>query len=526
MNAEIPSPDALCHDFLVSVASQYPIATASDEFYYFPQAKFEDTPWRRWDAFSNDTIDNFAKELSGYEAVLEEMIQHDRTVDNKDTAKRINISLMQRMLVTLREQLTEVRSWERQPTFHLTIACLGIAEALESEDPAAAHDRVKHLPAFLHNAGTILKNVPELFRNLGLEMIRDTRKYFIRLDPKLPDLKTTLAALDQFEESLRRLKTQPHCQLPRHLVDRVIRFHMNCDLDLDEIDEILVSEIHAMQSILKHKATTMYRVGSWQQAVEKIDMPHVPGGDLVKFYQNVVETLAHHCLQKGILSKTMLNMCPVRVEPVPSFLSATRTASSYSVQPKHPPSGGIFYVIRAKDPQEPYKAYQREHRILSAHETYPGHHFLDSFRLNLKSCIRRSIEKPLFYEGWACFAEDLLRITGYFSGTDDTLLLAKRRLWRATRGRIDLGLQTGNMDMSTAIEYLVKIGQNRKNASAVVRKYPLNPGYQLCYTLGLRRFLQLYDDFGVRDLIGFVETIMAQGEIDFDDLRSILIQKS
>jgi len=53
-----------------------------------------------------------------------------------------------RAVTTLREQLTEVRTWEKQPTFYLTIACMGIAEALESEDPSAGAARVETLPAF------------------------------------------------------------------------------------------------------------------------------------------------------------------------------------------------------------------------------------------------------------------------------------------------------------------------------------------------------------------------------------------
>ena len=55
-------------------------------------------------------------------------------------------------------------------------------------------------------------------------------------------------------------------------------------------------------------------------------------------------------------------------------------------------------------------------------------------------------------------------------------------------------------------------------ATSSVGKYTLNPGYQLCYTLGLRRFLDLFDRYGRDNLQDFVQTVLNQGEILFADL--------
>jgi uncharacterized protein (DUF885 family) len=156
-----------------------------------------------------------------------------------------------------------------------------------------------------------------------------------------------------------------------------------------------------------------------------------------------------------------------------------------------------------------------------AHETYPGHHLLDASRWSLARALRRAVEQPIFYEGWACFAEELLRLTGYFSAPSDRLLLAKRRLLHAIRGKVDIGLQTGTMNISTAAEYLKEMGISTERAISLARKYPLNPGYQLCYTLGSRRFLELFDRHGRNNLQKFVQTVLGQGEIHFTDLEKI-----
>ena len=158
----------------------------------------------------------------------------------------------------------------------------------------------------------------------------------------------------------------------------------------------------------------------------------------------------------------------------------------------------------------------------TAHETWPGHHLLDISRWSLESAILRAVEQPVFYEGWACFAEVMLFHSGYLSGAQDSLLLAKRRLWRAIRGKVDLGIQTGTMNLSMAIEYLTRTGMTREHAGQSARKYSLNPGYQLCYTVGLRKFLHLFQRYGKNDLKRFSRVVLNQGEIGFKDLEQII----
>jgi len=160
--------------------------------------------------------------------------------------------------------------------------------------------------------------------------------------------------------------------------------------------------------------------------------------------------------------------------------------------------------------------------MLTAHETYPGHHLLDISRWNMVRSLRRPVEQPVFYEGWACFAEELLRLTGYFSTPEERFLLAKRRLWRAVRGKVDLGMQKGTMDINAAVGYLEETGVYGKHAVSVVKKYLLNPGYQLCYTLGVRRFLDLFSRFGLNNLQKFVKITLTQGEIGFPALGKVM----
>ncbi|UCH23675.1 MAG: DUF885 family protein [Deltaproteobacteria bacterium] len=507
-----------------TVAGNFPLASASDEFYFFPQVQSNRPKRKRWDSFTEDTISDVIKKLAVNVRKLDILTPKDSESELTDLETRIDLSLLKRITRTLIEQLTEVRAWETQPTWHLTIACVGMAQAMGSRDPAAKHEQAKELPVFFDQAGLALRQVPVLFRELGLEMVAATREYLVLLEQRVPEVKAALVALDRFEEKVRQVTTRSNFLLPAELLERIVRFHLNCNASLQDMNQELDQEIQEMQVTIKDLigSSTSDLCRCRSKAFDKIPLPEADSNGLLGVYRKEVRRLAEHCLANELVSRDIYHACPVRVEPVPSFLSAIRTASSYSISPRYPPTGGVFYIINANDPAEARKGYQREYRILSAHETYPGHHLLDSLRWSLKRPIRRGIEQPLYYEGWACFAEEIMHQTGYFTTSSDRLLLARRRLWRAIRGKVDLGLQTGAMDLKMAASYLSKAGIRIKDAISAARKYTLNPGYQLCYTIGLRRFLDLFQRYGQQNLKDFVAVVLSQGEIDFQDLNLIL----
>jgi len=519
------SVEAVARSMFKMLAQTFPVACASDEFFYFPQVRLPEPQWSMWDCFSSESVTESVRRLSTCEDELRLLAPYQ-----SDLEVNIDVALLQKSTRTLREQLSEVRVWESQPTFYLTLVCTGLAEAMESEDRAAIRERARSLPTFLDQASRNLDSVPALFRDIGLEMVWDTRNYLLFLEKKVPELQPSLAALDRFDDVLQNVSTREDFLLPPDMLERILRFHIYCDIDIQEISHALDEEIDEMHRVLDQEAMSLLSDQPniqrsdrlWSEALESIPMPDVGKEGLVGLYKSEVDRLAKHCLDQGLVSPSLVSSCPVRVASMPQFLSAIRTASSYSIAPGHPPSGGVFHILGNHAPDEAQQRYHREYRMIAAHETYPGHHLLDASRWSLARPCRIAVEQPIFYEGWASFAEELMRLTGYFRNHSDRLLLAKRRLWRAIRGKVDVGLQTATMDISTAARYLKETGVSMEQAVSSARRYPLNPGYQLCYTLGLRRFLSLFDTYGRDNLQHFVQTVLSQGEIHFGDLQKIL----
>jgi uncharacterized protein (DUF885 family) len=518
------SLDAIVTDMFETMSRHFPVACASDEFYYFPQVRLPHPIWKRWDDFSPDSVSEVIMKLSSWKSRLDTI----RPAESEPDVQTDSM-IIRKLVITLHEQLSDIRPWEYQPTLYLSIASLGLAEAIESEDPRAAHERAETLPDFLDQACHNLKIVPVLFRDIALEMISDTRTYMMSLEKRLPELKNIFPALDRFEDMLLGLTTRNDFLLPDTEFERIAGFHIFTESSTKETNDLLDLEIDEMKKRMNREASRF--VPHWtarnpsfeefRRALNHIPLPEIGAHGLIGLYQEEVDFLANHCVEQGFLSSDVLSSYKVTVAPVPLFLSAIRSSSSYSISLKYPPSGGTFHIFNAQDSKESQKEYHRDYRMLSAHETFPGHHLLDIHRLNHPRPLRRAFEQPIFYEGWACFAEELLLRTGYFTAPQDRFLLAKRRLWRALRGKVDLSIQTGKFDVRAAARYLSHIGMSYTRALSTVKKYTLQPGYQLCYTIGLQRFLRLSEHYGDGRINQFVKNVLNQGEILFSDLHRL-----
>lgn len=496
--------------FFHFLSGHFPISCASDEFYYFPQVERDKTDWEKWDDFSPEGIQETTAYLSDFETGMNRLLKEKPLPQETE----IDARLLKQFAVTLKEQLAYVRPWARQPSLVLTIASIGLAEALLSKDPSAIHKRMKGFSGFLDQGVSNFSNVPVVFLEIGIKMIPYTRAFIISLNRIVSDLKPAMQALNRFEKRLRSLACTRDFHLDSDLAKQVFSCHLNTGMDEREINRELDAEIGEMRGLLE-------KDGGWER-IRSISPPKPDNTGIVGLYSRVVYQLAHHCRKNGLVSDTMLATSPVRVRAVPEYLLPVRTASSYSIFPGHPPKGGVFFVYQAKGKASHYTENLTEYRMLAAHETYPGHHLLDISRWGLKNPLRRPLEQPLFYEGWACFGEVMMQKSGFFNQEEDRLLLARRRFWRAMRGKVDLGLSTGKLSIPRAAQMLMETGLSREDAMDAAGKYPLNPGYQICYTIGIRRFMQLFKDTGNSDFRTFSRAVLCRGQIGFSDLSRIL----
>ena len=506
----------LAGDVFDSLTVQFPICMASDEFHFFPQARARSLDWSRWDDFSPTALARVIRKLTRWEHDLDQHALHPLP-----SAHAIDAAMLGRVIRTLREQLARVKVHETQPTFYLTIVGIGLAEALEAGSQAL-EARLKYLPGFLDQARGNLTRIPGLFRDLGVDMLEKQRRWLASLRLSKTYRAPITDAFQRLDAHLRQVSVDEDFRLPTTLYERIAVEHMGCLLTPDEIQRELTQELAETRAILDQSAASLAPGRPWQAVVDALPRPPVPPGGAQQVYRNTISELALHCSSQGLIAAGEVRQCPVMVQGIPDYMRPVRSNAAYSMPPIHPPSGGTFFILETGQGA----SVPADYRLLTAHETYPGHHLLDTGRWRHPRPIRRHIEFPIFYEGWASFAEELMFETGFFSGPVDRMLMAKRRFWRAVRGQIDFDIHMRRQTLDEAAVFLAEQGMDRGRASAMVRRYSLKPGYQLAYTMGRRRFRKLYDESCRKgaDPVAFARRVLSQGEIDFNHLAQILQQ--
>ncbi len=505
---------SLADEIYSALARRFPVCLASDEFHYFPHYSETRPDWSSWDDFSPDAIDAFFTQVSNWQG----QIQGLRPLQ-PSSAMGVDLEMLSQVLATLVEQLRLARPHKTQPTFYLSIASIGLAEALD-HSPDAFSQRCETLPKFMQKAIANLNQVPVLFRDLGAEMTSKLESWLGQLRPESAALSAAIAAMGQMVQHLKQCTTIPEFRLDSDLYAHVAERHMGCQMGLDEIEWHLDQEIDETRDLLQQEAARITPATSWREVLAALPVPTTLTNGLGASYQAIISQLKDHCLAHGFVAPEMVTDCPVRVQTIPDHLLPIRSNAAYSMPPGYPPRGGTFYTMPGNDDDLP-----RDIMLLAAHETFPGHHLLDTLRWRLDRPIRRCIEFPIFYEGWASIAEEILFDTHFFSGPVDRLLMAKRRYWRAQRGRIDLKLHTHRHGVEDAAASLSAKGIAPDRATAMVRRYALKPGYQLAYTIGRRKFRQLYAIYlsNGRTPTQFVQQALSQGEIGFDHLAEVLL---
>ena len=91
---------------------------------------------------------------------------------------------------------------------------------------------------------------------------------------------------------------------------------------------------------------------------------------------------------------------------------------------------------------------------IAVHEAYPGHHWHLSWMHKLDRPVRKVVTTSYFTEGWALYAERLMREHGFFDDPRQELCHLDARIFRAARIVVDTSLHIGDMTFEEAVEHM------------------------------------------------------------------------
>jgi uncharacterized protein (DUF885 family) len=519
-------------DFL---AGQFPVMSASDEFDFLPRAENAAKHYDKLDKFDCNSIEESIDELKSYH-------KHFQADNDKggDLERFIDLKMLQANSAGILIELDTKRSWEYNPLLYLKIAFIGLDHALNkpAESPQEVTDRtlarLSSIPDILKHGMENIRSVPETYYQASLRMAQDCRLYLSEVGKALPKrlpnrqnrafkaLQNAGVFTERFHHFLKSKSPEPDRRFAVSTLATSLRDHFLSAHSPDEIFDIAMEEWQEILEQLQKLQSRIDENKTWEQLYHSFAPYQVAETEIVALYEGEIQRLRQFFSQNGF-SEELLN-APVKIKYTPTYLKSVRSSASFAAAFSRDPQEESYFYISTHFPQHNSKEtdhhlqrrLNREFKMLTAHETLPGHHFLDSFRRKLSNPIRRQIESPLFYEGWASYAESMLIEYGYLTDPMELLVSLKRELWRSARCQIDVGFTIGRLTEPTAMNLLQTCGFDAAEASRQLDRFRLNPGYQLCYGYGSHEFKQLKKKYGhLLASKAFYTFLLEGGELPF-----------
>ena len=206
--------------------------------------------------------------------------------------------------------------------------------------------------------------------------------------------------------------------------------------------------------------------------------------------------------EKGLVSFPPGEECSV--EPSPPFQRPVLAVASYQDPPPFSNSmkGHFFVPFPPDEASEAEIAKRLESNCYpsipstSVHEAYPGHHWhLVMAKLN-PSALRQVFGTSYFAEGWALYAERMMRESGFYDDPRHVLYQYEATLFRAARVVVDTSLHLGEMTHEEAVQFMLEhSSMTEPTAIAEVTRYCSWPTQASSYLTGCLEILRIRDQF-------------------------------
>jgi len=188
------------------------------------------------------------------------------------------------------------------------------------------------------------------------------------------------------------------------------------------------------------------------------------------------------------------------VEPSPPFQRPVLAVASYASPPAFSASRrGHFFVPFPPDGVSLDEVRQRLQNNCHAgipttavHEAYPGHHWhLVTANANPRP-VRQVFLTSFFTEGWALYAERMMREQGFFTDLRHELYQVEAMLFRAARIVVDTSLHAGDMTLDEAAAFMAeRANLTAPTARAEVARYAAWPTQASSYLVGCLEILAM-----------------------------------
>ncbi|HSH21952.1 MAG TPA: DUF885 domain-containing protein, partial [Candidatus Caenarcaniphilales bacterium] len=313
------------------------------------------------------------------------------------------------------------------------------------------------------------------------------------------------AALEEFATFLEDLKARAtgDWQLGEERYSRLLRERESLSMDARELREMGQREYDRLDAEMRELAHRIRGTDDWRQVLEEANEDHPASEEEMRVaYEDWTSRSRAFLEQTGLVTLPPGEECAV--VPSPVFQRPVIGVASYIAPPMFSDRLlGHFFVPFAPDGTPPDEVQKRLKAnsfggipTTAVHEAYPGHHWhLTTCKVNAGR-LRRVFGTPYFSEGWALYAERVMRERGFFTDPLHELYHLEATIFRAARIVVDTSLHMGEMSYDEAVEFMTtKVPLPEPTARAEVGRYCWWPTQASAYLTGCLEILRIRDRF-------------------------------
>ena len=290
----------------------------------------------------------------------------------------------------------------------------------------------------------------------------------------------------------------------KDLFEELLREDHLLDYTAEELLETGLRLFKGTQAEMEQVAREIDPARSAKEIIEEAKADHPGAEELMDVYRKEMAAVREFVRNQGLV--TIPEGESLKIEPTPPFLRGLIPYAAYMMPgPLEKKQEGIFLVtpVDPDSSKEEQEEKLKGHNylklpVIALHEAYPGHH-LQLVYANTVGTLPRKLGaflSTLFIEGWAFYCEELMEKLGYIDKPLYRLGRLNDQLWRAARIILDVSLHLGKMSVGKGIDFLVdRVGLERTNAQAEVRRYTLTPTQPMSYLIGKLEILKLIDEY-------------------------------
>jgi uncharacterized protein (DUF885 family) len=255
----------------------------------------------------------------------------------------------------------------------------------------------------------------------------------------------------------------------------------------------------------------------WKSVLDELNEDHPRTPEAMRVgYEEWTQKAREYLREKSLVSFPEGEECAV--VPSPPFQRPVLAVASYMSPPPFsdkmlghffvpfPPDGASEDEIQKRLASNSYPGIP----TTAVHEAYPGHHWHLVMSKANPSRLRQAFRTPYFSEGWALYAERMMREQGFFTDLRHEMNQYEATIFRAARIVVDTSLHMGEMTWDEAVAFMTsKTGLTEPTAKAEVTRYCAWPTQASSYLTGCLEIVRIRDAF-----------FAAHGSSDTDALRA------